>query len=515
MRYETDHFCRRGFRKLTGKAPSFVWIILWGLMTTEAVASLHVYFGNLSLYDNLTAIQAAGYLPVPGPAAMGRLREVEPALAGGLFFALTLGAGLTLATATAVWAWVRMFSRSRAALAVLILGWAAMLIAVNGNGVNPLPSCYFLFVPAVVGLISLPWAKGPAGRFNGRAAAIQLLPLLALAALWGTQFDDDMFLRIRDHLLFSNPIGRAVNDFYYRYTLYAAEVFKPLHQKTLRTCFIEENLDKALGLRVESALRNRDVLSLPDRGTADLVVGWNDRALLLTGARGPALKIAVEDFLSDPDGALTRLSLAWDKNAFLRSAVFLSLLLGFPVALYCLTLGLASKVLGWVMKPAAAQAAATAGCLLIGVAFFLAVWQARVPASRLGDPNRDLVSEKSTIRLAALKRIAEQGLEIGDCPTYRRLLESPIIAERYWLARALGVSRKGETYPDLVRLLDDPHPNVVCQAYYGLGQRGRATAISRILEKMQASDHWYSQWYGYRALKALGWQQPRSTQKPS
>jgi len=90
---------------------------------------------------------------------------------------------------------------------------------------------------------------------------------------------------------------------------------------------------------------------------------------------------------------------------------------------------------------------------------------------------------------------------------------SPHIAERYWLARALGVSRQSETYDDLIAFLDDPSPNVVSMAFYALGKRGDRRAIKEIMTRIEASDNWYNQWYAYKALRKLGWKQNRSKQK--
>jgi hypothetical protein len=390
-----------------------------------------------------------------------------------------------------------------------------MLVAVNSNGFNLLPFCYFLIIPAVVGLLSLRWSLVAAPRFHWRRAVIPLLPAVLLAALWSTQFNEDMFLRIRDHLLLSNPTGRAVNDFYYRYTLYAAEVFKPLHSKTLKTCFIEDTSDQQLKIRAESALTGCDVLPIASLVPADMIVGWDEDEMIFKASHAPTVRILRKAFFSNPDQTLAQVSLHWDKNSFLRTTVFFSLLLGFPVVLYCLTLSLFNWMLGFFLKPGTAQTGAAMVCLLIGSALFFPLWQARVPASLLANVNSALASDKWQVRVAALRRIANRRMEVADSPNYRNLIASPHIAERYWLAQALALSRRNDTYPDLIQLLDDPHPNVVCQAYYGLGQRGNRSAVGRILEKIQTSEHWYSQWYGYRALKALGWIQTRSTPKPS
>jgi hypothetical protein len=113
-------------------------------------------------------------------------------------------------------------------------------------------------------------------------------------------------------------------------------------------------------------------------------------------------------------------------------------------------------------------------------------------------------------RVAALKLIQQNRLEIGDYHSYKDMLNSPNIPERYWLARVLGTSRRPETYKDLLVFLDDPYPNVVCMALYSLGQRGRKRIVREIVKRIEISDHWYEQWYAYRALRTLGWTQTRS-----
>ena len=67
------------------------------------------------------------------------------------------------------------------------------------------------------------------------------------------------------------------------------------------------------------------------------------------------------------------------------------------------------------------------------------------------------------------------------------------------------------TYEDLVAFLDDPHPNVAGMAFYALGQRGEKRAIKGIIERIETSNHWYNQWYAYRALRTLGWKQRKKS----
>ena len=126
------------------------------------------------------------------------------------------------------------------------------------------------------------------------------------------------------------------------------------------------------------------------------------------------------------------------------------------------------------------------------------------------DLQEAMVSAHWQDRVAAIKLIQQKGLDIGHYNAYRDMLTSSHIPERYWLAKVLGGSRKPDTYNDLLNFLDDPYPNVVCMAFHSLGQRGKKRIVREIVKRIETSDHWYEQWYAYRALRTLGWKQVRS-----
>jgi hypothetical protein len=149
-------------------------------------------------------------------------------------------------------------------------------------------------------------------------------------------------------------------------------------------------------------------------------------------------------------------------------------------------------------------------CLIVGLSILIPFQYTRGTDIESKDVPQALTSESWQERVAALRIIEQKGLEVSSFQPYPRLLTSPHIAERYWLVRGLAVSRRSETYRDLLAFLDDPHPNVVSMTFYGLGQRGDWRAVSEILTRIKTSDHWYNQWYGYKALRALGWKQKKS-----
>jgi len=113
-------------------------------------------------------------------------------------------------------------------------------------------------------------------------------------------------------------------------------------------------------------------------------------------------------------------------------------------------------------------------------------------------------------RIATLKYICEKEINIKKIPGYKSIFNSPSIPERYWATKALGTSTGSETHALLLKLLNDPDFNVVCMALDSLGRRGYIRDVTHVLNKINTSQNWYEQWYGYHALKRLGWKQKPS-----
>jgi HEAT repeat protein len=146
-----------------------------------------------------------------------------------------------------------------------------------------------------------------------------------------------------------------------------------------------------------------------------------------------------------------------------------------------------------------------AGCLMV-----LPVrsgMQSRVPPDQIPIL---LASEKWQDNVDALKTLVRQKRPFPLKADASGLAANPSIPVRYWLARSLSQRSAPKTYAILMKLMDDPQPIVTCQALYSLGKRKEANAIRNVLHKINQSDHWYVQWYGYNALKALGWRQKSS-----
>jgi len=317
-------------------------------------------------------------------------------------------------------------------------------------------------------------------------------------------------LDLRDHLLFSNSIGKKVSDFYYSYTLHAAEAFKALNQKMLKTCRINQLSQEPNAQAIRRALTAHDYLPVDTDAPVDLdIIQKNEYLLLQYHGRG-ILKTTAKAMLSQTKQILNQFSLDTDRNANLRHFTFLSLLCGYPLTLYVLMHALFWFISRLFTENQKSATIASILCFTVSLCILGAFSFSRSPnidGRAIADA---LNSNHWQTRVAALRVIEENGMEIGRIKGYAKSKTSSQIPERYWLAKALGKSRDPETYDVILALLNDSNVNVASMAYSALARRGDFRAIKEILKKIMVSDSWYDQLYAYKALKVLGWKQDRS-----
>lgn len=484
-------------------------VMLLGLCIAQGLATVQVYLSNTELYHTLEVIGNAGYLAIPNQRIMHRLQEFGPAFFGGLFFTLSVGTGLTILSLAAAWAWDRIFRRRKPFLVVVLLVWIACVTGVNWRGFCLMPTLHFLVIPMAVWLATLRLMPRRAEQGAWVKRMVNLIPVVLLAALWTSQMDKYLFLDIRDHLLLSNSIGSKVNDFYYDYTLYPAEVFKSLNQKLIKTCSLESIKEKSIVSSLKRRLLDHDYLVVKGAERVNLKISQAHDILILENERRAVVGAPIKDIASGLGAVLKEFSEKSDRYAFFRKFTFFSLLIGFPITLYVFLYASFFLAIRRFLGAMACSAIASLLCFLVGIALLGHLHHSRGKTIEVNVLADSLESGRWQDRVAGLKIIAEKGMEVGGFPAYKKMLKSPSIPERYWLARALGISRRPETYRDLLSFLDDSHPNVVSMAFCALGQRGDRRAVREIRRRIEMSDNWCNQWYAYKALRALGWKQSR------
>jgi len=478
-----------------------------GLVVAQLIASVQVMISNLVLYQKMTAISQAGYLTVPGPTILLSLKSVLAAIYGGLFFTLSIGIGISLLSLACTWV-VKYTLPNKTPLTILFLVlWLGSLIALNWRGLVLMPSLYILLVPVIVSVLY--WRLGPdkLDRNNYIKLFGHILIILILAGVWWMQKSDALFVNIRDHLLLSNKPGISFNDFYYRYTLYPAEVFRSLDQMLLKTYHLsitDSDLDRN---RLIRKLNRYNYLLLDDDAKTDVDVLVEKNRIRLSGNQNNTVEFDAEVFLEHTRKSLSALSESNDAYRHFRKATSIGLLLGFPLMLYwvlhtVLTVGI-SLFFNWH----ASSITAAIGCGLLGISL---VWV--MPPAMQGPLEAEhiahmLASQDTQTIVAALKQVETQKSDLRQYKIVEKLVQHPAITVRYWLARGFSISSNPQDEAHLMALMQDPHPNVACQAIYSLGKRKFKNAIPALLQIITASDHWYVQLYAYGALRKLGWTQ--------
>ncbi len=487
--------------------------LLAGLVIAQIIAGVSVHRSNADLAAQMWAIDAAGYLTVPSKAIWENAAGFRPAVFGGLFFTLSVGAFLSMAAMAAAWLWKRIFRRRRRGAVLLILFWAALVILGNAFGFRADLTAYLVLVPFPVFFLAQIGAPDRQDQCAVKSALCHLAAFLLVCGIAGAsgRLTADAFVLIRDHALLSNPVGKEVNDFYYRYTLYPAGVFKFLDQKVLKTCALTGFDDPALQRRVARTLVRRDYIPLSGAGAPlDLTIQKQGDLLMMHHKGEKILLAELNKFLRSPEKVLRQFSELADDAGVFRGITFLSILANAALGAYLLVCFFIVGVIRLLRAPTPSPGAAPLICFMVGTTLMLLIPTQPLPSVSEADLPEILAAEHPYEQVAALKRIYADNLDIGRFPVRKELADSPSIPVRYWLAKALGLSRSRATFDELVALLDDPDFNVVYAACHALGKRRDRRAIREILKRYPDFELWYVQEYAYKALKRLGWRQRRS-----
>jgi len=347
----------------------------------------------------------------------------------------------------------------------------------------------------------------PAGNREARRFGIApVLAALLLGLLWLPQLGGDFFLEVRDNLLLSNRLGQEINHFYYRYTLYPAQAFKSQAQKTLRSCNLEE-VPPPWRDRLTRLLLDNDYLPLPGYPEPDLELRTEGDRLLLSHGGKVKITVSPDTFTADPAGVLLDFSKRSDRFGWLRQFTFISVCVALPLLLY--TAGYTFLLLIASLGMEIGRARLIAALLTIGCgAAFLWPWAGGAGTVRQPEDIRPALDSGHTLqKVAALRYAATHDIDPLLFVEPRQMVAESNPAARYWYVKGLAHSRRADITSLILPFLEDRHPNVVCMALQALGRRGDRRAREAVLKRFSLSSHWYEQWYGYRALRDLGFRQ--------
>ena len=251
-----------------------------------------------------------------------------------------------------------------------------------------------------------------------------LIPIALLACLWGTQMDGNLFVDLRDKLLLSNPLGTRITGFYYRYTLYPAEVFKSLDQKTIKTCSLEQIKSSSFKKVLEEKLLIYDYLNTGGDGEVDLIIREEGKALILENRGLVILKTTPKDFLSAPADILKQFASETDRYSFFRQFTFLSLLIGFPITLYLFLYTILLFLLCRFFDPRGSSVAASILCVSAGILLLIPVLfveKVKMDKKDLSQAKEYRHRQEGSAVDGLLKRIEKSGEWYDQWRAYRAL----------------------------------------------------------------------------------------------
>jgi low affinity Fe/Cu permease len=487
-------------------------VLFIGMFSTQVIATIHVYRSNLALLHTTIAVGDAGYLNVPNAQVMSHLDKLATAAAGGLFFTLSIGAGLSLLTLIAAWLWERVFRRRRLVSGVYLIVLSTGIASVNLNGWNPMASAYLVVVPSVTWLAAICLLPDKTVMRSRASVLWPVAAALILTLLWGLVLDRSLFINIRDYLLLGTRFGQAVTDAYYTYTLYPAEAFKSLAQKQIRTCVLERDMAPSVKERLDRTMRSHNYLPVPvgDPAHVDISYDAEEKLFSMKHHHVTVMQVPADRFFAETGKTLSAYSDNLDKNRIFRMLTLACLLIGYPLTLYILVYSILAILPGLFFSYAVTDAVTAGLCLAIGTLLLVPVYQGSKASVDIGDMPEALSKPSEITRIAALRQAYAAQRDITRDILKHNLIHSDHVAERYWLARNLAHANAPESRGMLLSLADDPSPIVACQALRAMGVRNDRAVIPEIINRINSSAQWYVQMYAYRALRKLGWNQPRS-----
>jgi len=536
---------------------------LLGILLGELLGTFLVAGSNHQLWLEQEAIARLGVVAVPGQFLATEMKALSTYLAGGIFFALSLGLGYGFFCGFILWIFSLYKGKGYRQVRLIPVIVLAAILAWLGKGSDPMVLFFLLTVPLVIYFLSFPLLS----RASIRLAELGSYGFLFLifAVLVAVTFKQLDFIQIRDRLLLPTKVGSQIDEFYYRYTLYPARLVQPLCYRLQNVVALDakgfpddqlseiQNIQTVLrrydwftAASAESAASDQGgsfqtILAHGDAQDAtqgvtrqgdihndkdEIIFYWNENWLKDNGQKAnqkPTYRVSYREFMQEPSEHLEKYSFVADPFALLSKGCGISLFLIVPFAL---ALGLFVFCV-WGIKKAISLIGVRTGKIketgiILGIILmlFLAlnVWlktKSQVPTDRQklwqlakGDEPGD--------RIGALQQL-DKTLEPQACQAHQKdivfLVRDPDPVVRRYGALLLG-KFAGLAGPDhdensafslLLSLLEDSNINVVYTAAESLGEMHGEEARDILLGILKSNRPWYLKMKVYRALKDVGW----------
>jgi len=465
---------------------------------------------NRALLTRQTIVEQLNLLAVPGTVLDEELKSVASAAYAALFYAISLGLGLPVLLLPLLYFSRGPGTRNVVKWTLLFIIMTALGFSLNRRDIGFRESAFVLGTGCWVyiwlfrsGSKHVPEWKEILRGLPGFLGAVLFLALIAL----NSGIRD--VKSVRDAFLLSNDWGRLVNDFYYRYTLMAAEPIKPPARKTQPLCLVvKAQFEEQEWRQLKQYLNSIGVI--PVGGPLDSEVYWDwmlkkEHPYLVVTEPGTGREERIE---------MSRISLLpgllidgeWGASeAGLRFWIGLSLFVGIPGAVLA---GAALVLTRLVRRLARLRGMPNSivweAVFPIGAALLVGFHLLFPFPADAGDLTRLALSERGWAQVRAVRLLGElTGPGFRSPGVLLRLLNDPDARVRYWAA---GMVRGNEGKLVMNRLIDNlEHLCVHVAAANARGlERFHSPEVVRVLRNTyQTRTDWYLRDAVYRALRSF------------
>ncbi len=472
-----------------------------GLLVSEAVSFYYIQQSNTMLHEVITALTGSGHIfLVPNRHILQFLSQSMPAVFAAVFIVLTAGVMVSILSIISAVLSSWLIRNRKHALFFYTGFWLMLTILIRDEASSWILPAHTLLIPLIILLILRVNHPVTLQKMGITLLLFFMITLGITGSFIAAKADLSLFSRARDYLLLSNRPGKAVNNFYYSYTLYAAEAVRSPYQKQVKACWINTGIDrlKPLTLILSShgwlrVNKKKDATLIIEKdGSHDLRLMYKDTLILKTG---------INAFIKNPRQYLITFSNRTDTNSGFRLLCLAGLVAGGPFLVYFfwffICFFLIRSMGGMRAAVFITPVVATLGALLL---FFQLFPLGMNPGTK--QIKRHIHAPDATARIEALRILYRAKKTIWSYPGSVEALINGTAVEKYWLAKNFALKPNPQNIVYLKQLLKDGSVNVQCKAIEALSENRCQKEITGLFREL-IFDHrqWYVQLYAYNALR--------------
>ncbi|MGE4519284.1 MAG: hypothetical protein AB7E04_07250 [Desulfobacteraceae bacterium] len=465
------------------------WILASSLLSAHVIWTLYIFLSNAELAEKAKALTNENFFFIsPCCQVINELEKISTAFYSAVFFTFTTGVFFASSGIIAAFCYMKFKGKLKS---ITSISYVLMLISAGY-----LLGEYFanIFVTAASFFITLRLKP----FFN--LAKIYILPFVLILLIPFLYNGNSFFSDFRDKVLLTNSFGKALNSFYYKYTLYPAEIIKSPLKKQLKTAKIE-GFDSKEKTQIESILKKYNYFPLENKNIKKDVEIKKKQKNIIVKTNKKELNFNFKNFISDFDKTISKI---FEKqNSFLKKTTITGFVVFLPAIIVFSLISLFNFFFTFFFKKYISKSLSSVLTAVLIYTIFLPVFNTSFNKNLTIEQN--LKSADRFTRIDTLKYIYQNDIIMNISG---KNLNSEYDAERYWAVLTF-IIRTPEDIDKIIEKTNDKNINVRCKAYQRLGTiPARNYKLYKKASEFLKSDYqkikdWYVQWYAFNYAKQI------------